>query len=314
MNLGKVNNAIHYRDGDGKFTEKVVLTGELNEQDLADFAASMVQSIVSGLEDRFPEGDLLDSSAIFDVASYRGKSAKEIAEYGEDEFMMILKHFSQPADKHRWFDTESVGCERRFIALQHEFKKMKRWFADYAVTPGLSNKDVWACIKKEHRLELPHMLPFAEAMFCVPVETACVERGFSEHRVIKHRLTNRLRVVTVDSLMRVSILAGSVESFDYAVTKEFHSRPVGELLVSKLFAAMSKEPANQVPSFDDGLEDDGFDEEGNVCSSSDESECWGDAKMVGVQRKELDFLAKEAKKLVEQLSNVYQLLRNLHAK
>jgi hypothetical protein len=49
---------------------------------------------VSGLEDRFPEGDLLDSNVIFDVASYRGKSAKEIAEYGEDEFMMILKHFS----------------------------------------------------------------------------------------------------------------------------------------------------------------------------------------------------------------------------
>jgi hypothetical protein len=42
VNLGKVSNGIHYRDGDGKFTEKVVLTGELNEQDLADFAASMV--------------------------------------------------------------------------------------------------------------------------------------------------------------------------------------------------------------------------------------------------------------------------------
>jgi hypothetical protein len=290
VNLGKVSNAIHYRDGDGKFTEKVVLTRELNEQDLADFAASMVQSIVSGMEDRFPEGDMLDSSAIFDVASYRGKSAKEIAEYGEDEFMMIFKHFSQPADKHRWFDTESVGCEQRFIALQHEFKKMKRWLADYAVVPGLSNQDVWACIKKEHRLELPHMLPFAEAMFYVPVETTCVERGFSEHRVIKHRLTNRLRVVTVDSLMRVSILASSVESFDYAAAKEFHSRPVGELLVSKLFATMSKEPANQVPSFD---------EEGSVCSSSDESECWGDAEMVGVQRKELDFLAKEAEKPME---------------
>jgi hypothetical protein len=31
VNLGKVNNAIHYCDGDGKFTETVVLTGELNE-------------------------------------------------------------------------------------------------------------------------------------------------------------------------------------------------------------------------------------------------------------------------------------------
>jgi len=94
VNLGKVNNGIHYRNGDGKFTETVVLTGELNEQDLADFVALMVQSIVSRLEDRFPEGDLLDNNAIFDVASYRGKSAKAIVEYGQDEFMMILKHFS----------------------------------------------------------------------------------------------------------------------------------------------------------------------------------------------------------------------------
>jgi hypothetical protein len=77
---------------------------------------------------------------------------------------------------------------------------------------------------------------------------------------------------------------------------------------------MNKEPTNQVPSFDDWLEDDGFDEEDSVCSSSDESKCWGDAEMVCVQRKELDFLAKEAEKPVEQLSNVSQLLRNLHAK
>ncbi len=52
---------------------------------------------------------------------------------------MILKHFSQPVDKHRWFDTEFVSYEQRFIVLQHEFKKMKRWLADYAVAPGLSN-------------------------------------------------------------------------------------------------------------------------------------------------------------------------------
>ncbi|CAM6079658.1 unnamed protein product [Sphagnum tenellum] len=47
----------------------------------------------------------------------------------------------------------------------------------------------------------------------------------------------------VDSLMRVSILAGSVESFDYAAAKEFHSRPVGELLVNKLFATMARQSA-----------------------------------------------------------------------
>ncbi len=51
-----------------------------------------------------------------------------------------------------------------------------------------------------------------------------------------------------------------------------------------------------------------------MCSSSNESECWGDVEMVGVQRKELDFLAKEAEKPVQQLSNVSQLLRNFHAK
>ena len=49
------------------------------------------------------------------------------------------------------------------------------------------------------------MIPFVHLMSVIPGHTCDVERGFSTHRVIKHRLTSRLRIFTVDSLMRVKL-------------------------------------------------------------------------------------------------------------
>ena len=44
-------------------------------------------------------------------------------------------------------------------------------------------------------------------IFCIPLQTAVVERGFNVHRLIKTRLSNRLLVATIDSLLRVKLLA-----------------------------------------------------------------------------------------------------------
>ena len=40
----------------------------------------------------------------------------------------------------------------------------------------------------------------------MPIQTATVERGFSTHRVIKDRLSNRMGIKVLDSKMRVRML------------------------------------------------------------------------------------------------------------
>ena len=49
----------------------------------------------------------------------------------------------------------------------------------------------------------PNVMKLVQVMFVVPVQTAVVERGFSFHKIIKNRLRNSLKILTVDSLLRV---------------------------------------------------------------------------------------------------------------
>jgi hypothetical protein len=75
--------------------------------------------------------------------------------------------------------------------------------------PNLTAHDVWARIKRDHLPSIPYIFQLACIMFTIPVQSATVERGFSMHRVFKNRLSNRLRLVTLDSLMRVKLLSPS---------------------------------------------------------------------------------------------------------
>ena len=92
----------------------------------------------------------------------------------------------------------------------------------------------------------------------IPRHTAIVERGFSLHRNIKNRLRNSLMVCTLDSLMRVSLMAPRpLNNFDLTsaakiITSEGWDGKPFHLLVGKL----QQEVSNlQIP---DGLLE-GFD-------------------------------------------------------
>ena len=77
-------------------------------------------------------------------------------------------------------------------------------------------RDALALIDAQHRLEVPHLLHLAAAMLCIPVQTATVERGFSMNRLFKHKLSNRMRLITLDSMTRVCMLMkGEVSEFDF---------------------------------------------------------------------------------------------------
>jgi len=52
----------------------------------------------------------------------------------------------------------------------------------------------------------PTIFKMVDVMFVVPVQTAAVERGFSMHRIVKNRLTNRLKITTLNSLLRIKLL------------------------------------------------------------------------------------------------------------
>jgi hypothetical protein len=54
--------------------------------------------------------------------------------------------------------------------------------------------------------KFPNMFSIYMVGLVIPVQTAEVERGFSLHLLFKHKLSSRLAVLIMDSLMRVNLL------------------------------------------------------------------------------------------------------------
>lgn len=82
-------------------------------------------------------------------------------------------------------------------------------FAFLKTRPTAAMTGAWLHLHTQHASVLPNILPLAFASFSVAVQTAVVERGFSQHGIIKDALSNSLHLVTVDSLMRLRMHCSS---------------------------------------------------------------------------------------------------------
>ena len=49
----------------------------------------------------------------------------------------------------------------------------------------------------------------------IPLNTACVDRGFSLHCNIKNKLRNRWKIPQVNAMLRIKLLYGLYQDFDY---------------------------------------------------------------------------------------------------
>ena len=96
------------------------------------------------------------------------------------------------------------------------------------------------------------MFTLVKAGSVIPLNTACVERGFSHHGIIKNKLRSRLKVVKVESLLRVKLLCRDYKKSDYQRAMELHDSMHNSLISSLArkvdqlqFAAFDEELANQ---------------------------------------------------------------------
>ncbi|EFJ42418.1 hypothetical protein VOLCADRAFT_97512 [Volvox carteri f. nagariensis] len=77
-------------------------------------------------------------------------------------------------------------------------------------------------------------------------------RGFSFHRIIKDRLRNRLRVVTIDSLMRVRLLAQPFEVMDFSDASDVYASGTEPSTLKTLMGVS----CTTVPCLDSDVESD----------------------------------------------------------
>jgi hypothetical protein len=206
------------------------LQGEDDElHDAEAFGVELIDILLKGIDTRFPDVqmDILRAFCIFDPKHYRGAVDK----YADFDLLKILiKAFcGTSAGKDALLDgkAEFQNCRQQFFALHdHMHHEVK-------VTPRLGFKEFWQSIQEDDQYLLAFhlMLPFAQLMAIICGDSSEVERGFSVLTHIKSAKRNRLQASTIDSLMRVCLLASkdrvSLNKFDYSTASEFYEKACG---------------------------------------------------------------------------------------
>ena len=103
--------------------------------------------------------------------------------------------------------------------------------------------DMWAGYlqteSKKLQTSLPHIFSLLCVMLTMPIQTATVERGFSTHRVIKDRLSNRMGIKMLDSKMRVRMLMPRPKTAKFG-SKNFKDLYIFEPIVNQTANMMMK--------------------------------------------------------------------------
>ena len=120
----------------------------------------------------------------------------------------------------------------------------------------------WRRLSSDYGHQIADILVFIYVYFTIPLQTAVVERGFSVHRNIKTRLRNLLRVQTIDSLLRVILLAPPLNEFPMDDALEAYMSKKGDGQPPLAIAQLAK-AVNDIEIGDlvDGIDCDGDDAE-----------------------------------------------------
>jgi len=279
-------------------------------------AKKIATEMIKGLDERFGDLELLTAFKIFDPASYAGYEEDNVPTLFTDEWKCLKDHFTESSPMGSFFeelrklDDESVSgkeMKERFLGeLDKEFEALK--VAVWVEQDLSSNIPFRACMRKifndpANMLQMPHMHKLLYVCLALAMQTAVVERGFSLHRVFKDRLSHRLRLFIIDSLLRVKMLVpkgraphafmkfeGICEKAASVMGKTFPQNPSPPLIVCKLNEEVNGVVLKMLSCLGDGVDVEDGDAEGG-------DEMLSDAE-VNALNMELDALEADVLKII----------------
>jgi hypothetical protein len=250
-----------------------------------EFVLAMADHLVERIDHRFPNAHVMRAFRVLDPATYRGMRKSDALDGKgglKEEFILLSKHFNHDNLSMKLFDI--MGTTATAVELAAEWKRLRGYMVDLITTsPDITMQAAWALIASQDAVKFPHALRLAYVAFSIPMQSASVERGFSMHRVIKHRLTNSLRLITLDSLMRMKLLVhheeDEVPTFDIdaavgVITDTGMHGNKKPLMIGQLFKAACD--IDMPVSLEDGVDcnDEAIDFDAFNLDSDVESEGW----------------------------------------
>lgn len=169
-------------------------------------AKPFVTVLKNNIVSRFTSQDVVSSFSIFDPQKMPPQNSPDLSSYGENYVDTILHHYGKdlpakslpgeeitmPAMISSDFTTE-WKTYRRFITQQPK-ENMEAQLMELTMNSMLIAM-------------FPNLNVLANICLSIPVGTASVERSFSQMKMIKTRLRNRLKETSLSFLMKIAIEA-----------------------------------------------------------------------------------------------------------
>lgn len=183
------------------------------------FAHSFVVSIVASIDTRFPHRTIIQGLKVLHPASWIGVVCQDTErEHWMPKghilaFRQLIELFSMGASPvfagvpPREQQQARIEVKKKFMAEADAFAK--HMISVVKSNPLISFVDAWKFLLSDRvrgHILFPNFTQLFYIALVTPVHTATVERGFSIHRVLKNRLSNKLKLTTLDSLMRIKMI------------------------------------------------------------------------------------------------------------
>jgi hypothetical protein len=200
------------------------------EQAALDFMQRLAASIVLCLDERFPTSAHVKMLQVLTPSHWRvRRKGEDVPEESRSFFIGLIGQYSLGASSKEGSNGEGgresdeglpaappifllpdkahpKEREEQVKAYMEQAKEVADELHDlYNKRPGITFAEAWLIIGADvdvcGKFAAWHQL--AQLLMVAPVQSATVGRGFSAHRILKGRLSNRLKVTTLDSIMRV---------------------------------------------------------------------------------------------------------------
>jgi hypothetical protein len=177
---------------------------------------NFAKALIQNLETRFPNSELYQSMRIFDPRELPQKES-ELSSYGDEEIDILSKYFG--LEKQRSDGT----VVKPFVDI---LESKKEWGMVKQVMKSIRDCDIidgWQRIwnnRPQFCEQFPNINTLINITLLVPLSNANVERVFSQHKMTKTRLRNRMNIDTIN--MHLMILLNAPDDLaDFNWNKAF---------------------------------------------------------------------------------------------
>ena len=156
------------------------------------------------MSSRFCSQDIVSAFSIFDPKKTPNVDTSEYQQYGKDSVTMLLDQYggrktavSLEGEEYEKMGLVSGEVKAEWKTLKHYLTKKPQEDMAAQLHELVTNETLISM--------LPNLNTLASVCLTVPIGTASVERSFSQMKMIKTRLRNRLGEKSLSHLMKIAI-------------------------------------------------------------------------------------------------------------